>query len=102
MQAVSRSARAMEGQKQALNIGAEAIDHALAHVFERASVASEKDVLEAALRYGIGKLSVEQAKAAHYSEVGCRGKMLHYPSSARPRERHGRFCQGDARHFGPY
>ena len=57
-------ARQGRGRAQPTDIAERAIDHALAHVFERASVVSEKDVLESALRFGVGKLSVDEAKAA--------------------------------------
>jgi conjugative relaxase-like TrwC/TraI family protein len=40
------------------------LDHALHHVFERVSVASQKEVLEEALRHGIGKVTVEDVKRA--------------------------------------
>ncbi len=64
LDAVRQSARGREGQAHSADISGPALDHALIHVFERASVVSEKDVLESALRYGVGKLSVEEAKAA--------------------------------------
>jgi conjugative relaxase-like TrwC/TraI family protein len=64
MNAVRQAARGNESKERGGNIGGQAINHALNHVFERASVVSEKEVLEAALRHGIGQLSVEQAKAA--------------------------------------
>jgi conjugative relaxase-like TrwC/TraI family protein len=41
-----------------------ALDHALDHVFERVSVSSAKEVQEQALRYGVGKVTVDQIKAA--------------------------------------
>ena len=60
--------------KQAETIGTtsfaeQAIDHGLQHVFERVSVASEKDVLEEALRHGVGKVTVEQTKAAFETDA---------------------------------
>ena len=62
--AMDAARQAAEGKGRSENIGEQAITHALGHVFERASVVSEKEVLEAALRFGVGRLSVEQAKAA--------------------------------------
>lgn len=41
----------------------EAMDYAIAHVFERSSVVSDKELLREALRHGIGSVSVEGAKA---------------------------------------
>ena len=40
----------------------EAIDHAAGHVFERSAVVSEKQLLESALRVGVGSVSVEDVK----------------------------------------
>jgi conjugative relaxase-like TrwC/TraI family protein len=67
--AALNAARQSGRGKQTESIGTasfaeQAIDHGLHHVFERVSVASEKDVLEEALRHGVGKVSVEQTKAA--------------------------------------
>lgn len=64
MDAARHNGRTKDGTDRGVDITARAMDHSLAHVFERASVVSEKDVIEAALRYGIGQLSVEDAKAA--------------------------------------
>jgi conjugative relaxase-like TrwC/TraI family protein len=68
LEAVRQAARGSESRQRGDNVGERAIDHALAHVFERASIASEKDVLEAALRHGIGRLSVDEAKAAFVTD----------------------------------
>lgn len=62
MDAVRPGGRGTVDKGSDANIAKQAIDHALTHVFERASVVSEKDVLEAALRHGVGRLSVEEAK----------------------------------------
>lgn len=42
----------------------QALNHAVDHVFERVSVSSVKTVQEEALRYGVGKVTVDQVKAA--------------------------------------
>lgn len=73
MNAVQEAARGNEGKERGGDVGQQAINHALVHVFERASVVSEKEVLESALRYGIGQLSVEQAKAAFAADK----RMVH-------------------------
>lgn len=41
---------------------AQALDHALAHCFERQSVVPKRAILAEALRYGVGQVDVEQAK----------------------------------------
>lgn len=61
---VAAQAKGKGHQTQRSDFAATAHDHALNHVFERASVVAEKDVLEAALRFGVGKVSVEEAKNA--------------------------------------
>ena len=40
----------------------QAVDYALAHSFERNSTLSEKRLMETALRYGVGRVSVERVK----------------------------------------
>jgi conjugative relaxase-like TrwC/TraI family protein len=71
--AAMEAARPGERSKQTGKDGAglpvqQALDHALDHVFERVSVSSVKDVQEEALRYGVGKVTVDQVKAAFESD----------------------------------
>ncbi len=42
----------------------QSLDHAMSHVFERVSVASEKEVMGEALRHGVGEVGVEEMKVA--------------------------------------
>ncbi|MDR3404231.1 MAG: MobF family relaxase [Chthoniobacter sp.] len=58
------------------NLAQRAIDHSLTHVFERVSVASEKNVLEAALRHGVGRITVEEAKAAFAADSRIVGRVV--------------------------
>ncbi len=59
-----RRARSRIGLGPTSQITAEqAVEHAIAHVFERSSVVSFKMVKEEALRYGVGDVTVEQIHA---------------------------------------
>ena len=49
------------------NASARAIEHALGHCFERASVVPERQVLASALRHSVGRASVEQV---HHAAAG--------------------------------
>lgn len=64
LDAVLHGARSGETKGQTRDFRDQAINYALDHVFERASVVSERDVLESALRYGVGRVSVADAKTA--------------------------------------
>lgn len=46
-----------------------ALDHAQSHAFERNAVVSEKALLEEALRFGVGSVSVDAVKAAYLERV---------------------------------
>ncbi len=73
LDAVRNSAVRNRGRARGADFATAALDHALNHVFERDSVVSEKIVLESALRFGIGKLSVDGAKAAFAAD----SRILH-------------------------
>ena len=70
--AAMEAARSGERSKQTGNDGVglpvQALDHALNHIFERVSVSSVKGVQAEALRYGVGKVTVDQVKAAFESD----------------------------------
>ena len=69
MEAARTGGRGKETGKGGIGMPVQqALDHALTHVFERVSVASAKDVQEEALRYGVGKVTVDQVKAAFDSD----------------------------------
>jgi conjugative relaxase-like TrwC/TraI family protein len=65
MDAARHSQRGKQTGKGGIGLPVQqALDHALDHVFERVSVSSAKAVQEEALRYGVGKVTVDQVKAA--------------------------------------
>ena len=61
---LGRSGAALEVLRVAPQNDREAVAFALEHIFERASVVSEKDLLAEALQWGFGRATVEGVKAA--------------------------------------